>query len=154
MRKCARAVVLKDDQMLVMERFKMGKTYYTLLGGSVNSGETEDAAAIREVHEESGITIANPRLVFVEDAGDPYGPQYIYFCDYVSGEPELQPDSEEAFWTKEGANTYKPMWIPMQDLKNKEFTTPLLKEALLMAFEHGWPAEPYHFSSSNAHRLS
>lgn len=154
MKYCARAVVLKDDQLLVMERFKMDKTYYTLLGGTVEPNESADTAAVREVREESGIEVANPRLVFVEDAGDPYGPQHVFLCDYVSGEPALPADSEEAFWTKPGLNTYKPQWMPVAKLKQSPFVSPLLKEALLMALQHGWPKEPYHFSSKNASRLS
>ena len=37
----------------------------------------------------------NPRLVFVENAGDIYGMQYIYLCEYVGGEPALNPESDE-----------------------------------------------------------
>lgn len=154
MRICARAIVIKDGQLLVMKRFKIDKTYYTLLGGTVEHGETAAEAAVREAREESGVVVSNPRLVFVEDAGDPYGPQHVHLCDYVSGEPELPADSEEMFWTKPGVNTYEPMWLPLDKLGETPFVSPLLKEAILMALASGWPAEPYHFSSKNAHRLS
>ncbi len=154
MKYCARAIVIRDNQLLVMKRFKLGKTYYTLLGGTVESGETADIAAVREVREESGVTVVNPRLVFVEEAGDPYGPQHVYLCDYVTGEPALPPESEEAFWTKPDVNTYEPQWLPIDKLSEVPFVSPLLKEALLMALQHGWPQGPYHFSSKNAVRLS
>jgi 8-oxo-dGTP pyrophosphatase MutT (NUDIX family) len=154
MRTCSRAIVIKDDQLLVMERFKLGKTYYTLLGGSVEAGEDTATAALREVREESGLSVNNPRLVFIEEAGDPFGDQYVYLCDYESGEPILPPDSEEAFWSKPGTNTYTPMWLPVDQLKEKPFVSPLLKEALLMALEHGWPKETYRFSSKHSQRLS
>lgn len=154
MRICARAIVFNGDQMLVMERFKLGKTYYTLLGGTVEAAEDPAAAAIREVREESGLAIVNPRLVFIEEAGNPYGDQYIYLCDYTGGEPALQPDSEEAFWTKPEVNTYKPIWLSINELKEKPFVSPLLKEAILMAVEHGWPSQPYKFSSKHSERLS
>lgn len=154
MRYCARAIVIKDGQLLVMKRFKLGKTYYTLLGGTVERGETADIAAVREVMEESGVQVQSPRLVFVEEAGDPYGPQHVYLCDYVSGEPSLPENSEEAFWTKPGVNTYEPLWLPLDKLTETAFVSPLLKEAITMALQHGWPKEPYHFSSKNAARLS
>lgn len=137
-----------------MERFKLGKTYYTLLGGSVERGEDPADAALREVREESGVSINNPRLVFIEDAGDPFGLQYIYLCDYQSGEPELPADSEEAFWSKPGTNTYTPQWLPIARLSEVPFVSPLLKEALQMALAHGWPKEPYRFSSKHSARLS
>lgn len=154
MRTCARAIVIKDDQLLVMERFKVGKTYYTLLGGTVERGEEPPAAALREVREESGVVIRQPRLVFIEEAGDPFGTQYIYLCEYESGEPSLPADSEEAFWSKPGMNTYTPQWLPVAKLAEVPFVSPLLKEALLMALEHGWPKEPYQFSSKHSSRLS
>lgn len=153
MRSCARAIVQKDGQLLVMERHKLGKVYYTLLGGTVEKTETADVAAVREVREESGIDVANPRLVFIEEAGDPFGTQYVYLCDYVSGEPYLPEDSEEAYWTTEG-NTYTPQWLPIEKLAEVPFVSPLLKEALMMAFQHGWPKEPYTFSSKHSQRLS
>lgn len=154
MRACARAIVIHDGKLLVMERFKMGKTYYTLLGGLVNHGESPAEAALREVREESGVVVQDPRLVFVEDAGDPFGVQYVHLCEYVSGEPALPPDSEEAFWSKPGTNTYTPQWLPLERLNEVPFVSPLLREALLMALAHGWPKEPYHFSSKHSHRLS
>lgn len=153
MRSCARAIVQKDGQLLVMERHKLGKVYYTLLGGTVEKGETADAAAVREIREESSVEVVNPRLVFIEEAGDPFGTQYVYLCDYVSGDPYLPEDSEEAYWTTE-ENTYKPQWLPVEKLSEVPFVSPLLKEALIMALEHGWPKEPYTFSSKHSQRLS
>lgn len=154
MRTNARAVVLRDDKMLVMKRFKMGKEYYTLLGGTIERNEQPDAAAVREVFEESTVVVDQPRLVFIEEAEQPFGPQYIFLCKYVSGEPSLPPDSEEAFWTAPDKNTYEPMWLPVAELPNIPFVSPLLKEALIMALKHGWPKEPYRFSSKHSARLS
>lgn len=154
MRKNARAIVLKDDRILLMKRFKMGQEYYTLLGGTIERDETPEAAAVREVAEESTVVVDQPRLVFVEDAEQPFGPQYIYLCRYVSGEPNLPPDSEEAYWTTPGKNTYEPRWLPVTELANIPFVSTLLKEAVIMALSHGWPKEPYHFSSKHSARLS
>lgn len=154
MRFCARAIVLKDDKILVMKRLKMGKQYYTLPGGTVEKGETADQAAIREVAEESTIKIDNPRLVFIEDAGEPWGKQYVYLCDYLSGEPVLPDDSEEAYWTIPGKNTYEPQWLETSKLGDVGFVSPLLREALQMGLAHGWPKTPYEFSSKHAERLN
>ncbi|MCA9348187.1 NUDIX domain-containing protein, partial [Candidatus Saccharibacteria bacterium] len=133
---------------------KMERQYYTLLGGRVELGETPDQTAIREVIEESTVVIANPVLVFIEDAEPPFGTQYVYLCDYVSGEPYMPEDAEEMHWTVPGKNTYEPLWVPITDLPHLDFVSPLLKEALLMAFEHGWPKEPYRFSQKHTSRLS
>src|SRR5690606_24890933 len=145
MRKAVRAIVHKDGQLLVMKRFKLGRTYYTLLGGEVKPGEKLEDAVLREVREESGIIVDNPRLKFVEDAGDPFGIQYVYLCDFVSGgQPALEPGSDEVFWSKEGVNTYEPQWLPADKLPEVPLVSPLLQQAILAGLKHGWPKEPYH----------
>lgn len=154
MRTCARAIVLNGNQILVMKRFKVDREYYTLLGGSVEPYETPDQAALREVKEESTIDAVNPKLVFIEDAPDPYGMQYVYLCDYVGGEPNLPDTSDEVFWTVEGKNTYTPMWISLEEFARVPFLSELLKEAILTGVSHGWPSEPFKFSSKNTVRLS
>lgn len=154
MKKYSRAIVVKDGKLLVMERHKMGQHYFTLLGGKVEYNETPEESAIREVMEESTIKIASPRLVFIEDAEAPYGEQHVFVCDYISGEPQLPADSEEAYWTIPDKNTYNPKWIDLTELNKLPFVSALLKEALIMAFEHGYPTSVYRFSSKNTNRLS
>lgn len=154
MRTYARAIVIRDNNILVMKRFKVNREYFTLLGGKVEPHETPDLTAIREVKEESTIDATNPRLVFIEEAVDPYGVQYVYLCDYVSGEPVLPPTADEVFWTAEGKNTYTPTWVSLEDFSKLPFVSELLKEAILTGLKHGWPGEPFKFSSKNAARLS
>lgn len=151
MKRCGRAIVVKDGRLLVMKRYKLGKSYFCLLGGGVNPGENEAAAAIREVKEESGVVVANPRHVYTEDAGDPFGVQFIFCCDYVSGEPKLPADSEEAFWAMPGKNTYEPLWLDFQELDNVPFVSPRLKSYLIDARDNGFPAQAVHFSSKHDH---
>jgi ADP-ribose pyrophosphatase YjhB (NUDIX family) len=142
MRKAVRAVIIKDKQLLVMHRNKFGTEYETLPGGNIEVGETHEQAVSREVDEESSIAIANPRLVFVEEAGDPYGTQYIYLCDYVSGEAQLRPYSEEAHINKLGQNLYEPRWVDIDKLPQLPFLSEKLKAAILQALATGFPSEP------------
>jgi 8-oxo-dGTP diphosphatase len=145
MRKAVRAIVIKDDSLLVMHRNKFGEQYYTLVGGSMNPGETAEQALYREVREETGLTVTNPRLVFVEDAGDMYGPQYIFVCDYHSGEVALTPGSEEYEINKLGQNLYTPGWLPLKDLPDVPFLSETLKQHMLQGIQNGWPAKPQTF---------
>jgi 8-oxo-dGTP pyrophosphatase MutT (NUDIX family) len=155
MKQCSRAIVLKGNNILLMKRFKMGKVYYTLLGGGVNPNETPEAAAIREVSEESGLVIGNPRCMFIEEAGLPFGTQHVFLCDLLSdGEPALPAGSEEAFWSVEGKNTYEPIWFPFAELETLQFVSPLLQQALVEARSKGWPEKPRMFSTQHSVRLS
>jgi len=154
MRNAARTIGIRDGYILLMKRFKIDKEYFTLPGGRIEPNETPEAAAYRETLEETSIKIANPRLVFLEDSGAPYGIQHVYLCDYVSGEPQLHPDSGEALWTVPGKNPYEPVWLPFAKLDEVPFVSVLLKEALIDARNNGFPDSPRQFSSKHAARLS
>lgn len=154
MRAYSRAIVINDNKLLVMERHKAGQHYFTLLGGQIENNETPEQSVIREVKEESTIEVANPKLVFVEEAELPFGQQQVFLCDYVSGEPVLPDNSEEAYWTVPSKNTYKPMWIGLPEIAKLPFVSILLKEAILMGVAHGFPSEVYRFSSKHSKRLS
>ena len=142
MRKSVRAIVVKDDALLVMQRDKFGQKFCALVGGGIDLGETPEQALHREVAEETGLTISNPRLVIIEDAGEFYGLQYIYLCDYVSGEPALAPDSEEAKISALGQNIYRPEWLPLSALPDAEIRPKELKTMLLRFIQQGFPTEP------------
>jgi 8-oxo-dGTP diphosphatase len=151
MRKAVRAIVIRNDALLVMHRNKFGEEYYTLIGGGIDHGETAEQSLLREIAEETGIVVASPRLVFVEEAGDPYGPQYIYVCEYQSGEPALAPHSEEAKIHALGQNLYTPMWLSLKDLPHVRFLSETLKKHILKALEReAWPERPQTFKHIQA----
>ena len=128
--------------MLVMSRNKFGHQYYSLIGGGVDIGETIEQSLIRELSEETGVVMANPRLVIIEDAGEIYGQQHIYQCDYVSGQPRLDPNSSEAKISQAGQNTYNPLWLPLKDLPAANLLPKELKATILECISKGFPPEP------------
>lgn len=141
MRDAVRAIIFKDNNLLVMKRNKFGQEYYTLIGGGVDAGETIEQALVREIREETGVQTGQFRKVYVEDAGDMYGTQHVFWCEYLQGEPVLGPDTEEAKISALGQNTYQPMWLPLELLPEANFVSTSLKEAILDACEHGFPGE-------------
>ncbi len=147
MRQAVRAIVVRDGYLLVMHRSKFGSEYYTLPGGGVKPSESGAHALLRHVNEETSLTIANPRLVIVEDAGDPYGLQYIYLCQYVGGEPALSPTSEEAKISSLGQNLYSPQWLPLHSLPSVPFKSEALKTALMQGFSRGFQSAAMTISS-------
>ena len=151
MRRAVRAIVVKDDHLLVMHRNKFGQEYYTLIGGGIDSGESHEQALLREVAEETGVQVARPELVVVEEAGAPFGTQYIYLCQYVSGEPLLHADSEEAKVHALGQNLYTPMWLSLSELADVPFRSEALKRELIKGFLQGFASPPITIHSSHEH---
>lgn len=142
MRESVRAVVIKNECLLVMKRNKTGREYYALIGGGIDPGETAEEALHREIAEETGITVANPRLVVNQIGGPKFGRQYIYLCNYVSGKPALAADSVEAVEHAKGQNLYTPMWLPVAELPNVEFLPRELQAVLIEYLAKGFPESP------------
>lgn len=141
MRKTARAIVVKDGNILLMDRNKFGIKYKSLIGGALEMDEDPIQALFREVKEECQIEISNPRLVIIEDAGAIYGLQYIYLCDYVSGEPRLDPNSEEYNINQGGKNIYQPIWYPLNKLKDANLLPNELSDMIIDFFNKGFPSQ-------------
>ena len=65
------------------ERYKKWSGY-AFPGGHIEEGESLVESVIREVYEETGLTIADPKLVAVKDWEPDEGGRYIVFCYKVT----------------------------------------------------------------------
>ncbi len=148
MRRAARAIILKDDQLLVMHRNKFGQEYDILIGGAVEMGETPLQAVLREIQEEAGVEVSQPKLVFVEQAPDPYGVQYIFLCHYISGEAKLDDNSTELKIDNMGKNRYLPVWRQYSEFRELPMRSDSLKRAIIDGIEHGFPQQPIDITNT------
>ena len=142
----ARAIIIENGRLLVMRRNKYGSEYFTLVGGRVNEGETTDQALVREVWEETGLTVTSARLVYIEEHPAPYNSQYIYVCEVAPHGPVgLELSSEEATMNNYGMNIHQPLWVPLKSFENLPFRTPPLHAAIAQATKKGkfkFPNQP------------
>ncbi|MGB0671843.1 MAG: NUDIX hydrolase, partial [Rhodospirillales bacterium] len=107
------AIVWKDDQVLLVRRAKEpGAGTWSLPGGSQEWGETLAETAIREVHEETGVTIRLLGLVDVADLilpgtdGGTIAHHYTlidFAALWVAGDPKPGDDALEARWARPDA---------------------------------------------------
>ena len=101
------AVVFKDGKVLLVRRGKApSEGKWSIPGGSVRLGENLQAAAEREILEETGIVIRAKEPIYVfetiekDDAGQ-IRFHYVVIdlmAEYLSGEPCAADDAADAGW--------------------------------------------------------
>ncbi len=57
MRVRAGAVLIEENRVALIERYRDGKHYFVFPGGGVNEGETLTEAVVREIDEETGLRV-------------------------------------------------------------------------------------------------
>ena len=103
------AVVFKDDAVLLVKRGKEpAGGMWAIPGGSVRLGETLQAAAEREILEETGVVIraGAPVLAFDSIQRDDQGDVQFHYvivdlaAEYISGDPKAADDAADARWVR------------------------------------------------------
>lgn len=99
-------MIHNGDKILVQSRpLSKGWPGIVMPGGHIEPGESISQSVIREIFEETGLKIANPKLCGVKDWQNDDGSNYIVFLFHAyefSG--ELKPSEEgEVFWTEPSA---------------------------------------------------
>lgn len=81
-----------EQILMVHARNFKRKDYYGLVAGFVETGETLEECVVREVLEETGLTIENIRYFGSQPWPYPSGIMVGFTADYVSGNVHLQKD--------------------------------------------------------------
>jgi ADP-ribose pyrophosphatase YjhB (NUDIX family) len=101
------AAIIRDGNILVVRRARPpANGLFTLPGGVVEAGEALIEALVREVREETGLTIeplamAGFRESIVRDSQDRVERHFVILCfaaRWIAGEPVLSDELSEARW--------------------------------------------------------
>ena len=102
-------LIYKNDHFLLQNRVKRDWTGYVFPGGHIEAGESIVDAVIREVKEETGLTIVNPRLCGVKQfpltGGDYQSGRYLVFlyrADQFTGKV-VSSEEGEMHWIRKDA---------------------------------------------------
>lgn len=96
---CVLVAVVKDNEILLARSSRHKAGFFSILAGFVESAETLEQAAVREVKEEVGVDITNLRYIGSQPWPFPHSLMTGFLADYVGGEIRCQPQEiEEAHW--------------------------------------------------------
>lgn len=91
----------RGDQYLLQDRVKEDWSGLTLPGGHVEKGESFVNAVIREMKEETGLTVLNPRLCGVKQFPIDGGRYivFLFYADQFTGEVVSSTEGE-MYWVR------------------------------------------------------
>ena len=109
-------MITDGDKVLVIDRQKPDWPGVTFPGGHVEKGEAFVDAVVREVYEETGLTIENPVLCGTKQFQEDEDTRYVVFfykANHFSG--ELKSSNEgEVFWINRMDLTRYPLSMDME----------------------------------------
>ena len=97
----------KDGAYLLQDRIKKDWCGYTMPGGHIEPGESIVDAVVREIQEETGLTILNPRLCGVKQFPMEGGRYLVFLFEATEYEGELISSEEGTMH-----------WVPVEQLGN------------------------------------
>lgn len=136
MRNRAGIILIHEGKLALIERHRQGRHYFAFPGGGVDEGETDEQAAIREAEEELGI-----RVKVVQKAAtilrDGRRNQVYFLVDWVGGDFGTG-TGEEYGEVDPFHGTYNPVWMPLEDVLEKNVVPRGLAELTVKSHRDGW----------------
>ena len=128
-----RAIIRKENAILLIHRIKKGREYWVFPGGGVEKDDGNmEVALIRECKEELGVEVRIGDLftsTILEEI-DKEQREFFYFCEVTGG--KIGTGSGPEFQKSTGyEGMYVLEWISMEDLPLKDIQPAEVKERLL-----------------------
>ena len=83
---CVISVVRDGRKLLLAQNLRFRNGMYSCLAGFIEAGESAEDALAREIEEEAGIQITNPRYLLSQAWPFPHQLMLGYLCDYAGGD--------------------------------------------------------------------
>ncbi|MDE0524551.1 MAG: NUDIX domain-containing protein [Boseongicola sp.] len=114
-----RGIVLRDGRLLMVNAWPDGRSDLICApGGGVDRGQSLPDNLVREIHEETGLTVQVGPVVLVNEFNDPAGAFHqvdVFFrCQLVSGDPDGE-------WTDVGGVVTRTLWLTRDELARHRY---------------------------------
>ena len=109
------AIIIKNNEILLMHRKKNGEEYWVFPGGGVEDTETAEQAIIREVTEETNLTVLEHELAFMSYNETSKKDEPFYICEVSSGTPEIVGEEKDK---NNDENWYQLEWVNLGKLQS------------------------------------
>lgn len=139
MRNRAGIILIEGDKLALIERHRGGFHYFIFPGGGIDEGETEEQAAIREAYEELGIVVEIKQKA--AELARLSGKQVYFLVRHIEGEFGTGTGEEYGEYDPK-YGTYLPLWMPIDEVLQKNVLPRELAEFVVMSHQRGWGAEP------------
>ena len=138
MRNRSGIILIEEDKLALIERYRAGIHYYAFPGGGIDEGESPEQAAIREAEEELGIVVrVKLKVAEVLFSGST---QFYFLVEKISGEFGTGTGEEYGEYNPI-YGSYLPLWVPLADIPNKNILPRKLADFVFRFAKAGWPAE-------------
>lgn len=129
----AAVIIVENGRVALIERVRDRHTYFKFPGGGVESGESPQQAAVREAHEELGVSVVLGDLISVayRDGRE----QRYYLASITGGKFGTGRGIEMITSGTTAKGTYTPVWVDLTRLTELDVRPRALAEAL--AFWNG-----------------
>lgn len=136
-------IIFIDGKIALMHRKDVLKRpempeYYTIPGGGLEEGETEEEGTKREIKEEFGIEVKIVKKLYEMKSTKFNQKEIFYLCEYISGKfgtgqgPEFLNDPKY-----KDSGKYIPELVEKENIKNINLLPPEIKEKIITDIENG-----------------
>ena len=109
-----RAIIIKDNNILLMRRCIENREFYVFPGGKLEENETPTQCCERELAEEFGIKVKVKKMIYLTHQLE--SKQGFFLCDWVSG--KIHKTDAVEYTGKDNAHfgTYEPTTVPLTQI--------------------------------------